>query len=61
MSTRLLADIGGTWARFALLVDGTTGPIDPLSTGAYATPVDAIRHFLAERRIDRLDLSLIHI
>lgn len=47
--TWLLADIGGTWARFALLVDGKTGPIEALSTGAYADPVDAIHRFLKDR------------
>lgn len=47
--TWLLADIGGTWARFALLVDGRTGPIEALSTGAYADPIDAIHRFLKDR------------
>ena len=51
MSAWLLADIGGTQARFALLADGTTGPIDSLPTGAYAEPLDAIRHFLKDRPV----------
>lgn len=49
MKPWLLADIGGTWARFALLVEGTLGPIEALHTGAHAAPIDAIRHFLRER------------
>jgi len=42
----LLADVGGTRTRFALLADGQVGPIESLRTGAYATMQDAAHHFL---------------
>ncbi len=42
----LLADVGGTRTRFALLADGQLGPIESLRTGAYASMHDAVRHFL---------------
>ena len=45
MTTCLLADVGGTWARFALLSESRLGPIHTLGVGAYASAVDAIRHF----------------
>lgn len=51
MKPWLLADIGGTWARFALLAEGTIGPIEALHTGAHAAPIDAILHFLRERGV----------
>src|SRR5450631_1170941 len=42
----LLADVGGTWARFAVLSESKLGPIHTLGVGAYASAVDAIRHFM---------------
>ncbi|WP_295137259.1 glucokinase [uncultured Reyranella sp.] len=42
----LLADVGGTRTRFALLTDGQVGPIESLRTGAYASMHDAAHHFL---------------
>lgn len=42
----LLADVGGTRTRFALLSDGRVGPIESLRTGAYASMHDAAHHFL---------------
>ena len=42
----LLADVGGTRTRFALLADGQVGPIESLRTGAYASMHDAAHHFL---------------
>ncbi|WP_425064344.1 glucokinase [Reyranella sp.] len=42
----LLADVGGTRTRFALLTDGRLGPIESLRTGAYAGLHDAAHHFL---------------
>ncbi len=42
----LLADVGGTRTRFALLVDGQLGPVESLRTGAYASMQDAAHHFL---------------
>src|SRR5579862_7606835 len=46
VTTCLLADVGGTWARFALLSGSTLGPICALPVGAYASAVDAITHFM---------------
>jgi glucokinase len=46
MSDCLLADIGGTKARFAVLSGSELGPIHTSEVGAHATPVPAIRHFL---------------
>ena len=42
----LLADVGGTRTRFALLADGQVGPIESLRTGAYASMHYAAHHFL---------------
>ncbi len=42
----LLADVGGTRTRFALLADGQVGLIESLRTGAYASMHDAAHHFL---------------
>jgi glucokinase len=52
MSACLLADIGGTWARFAVLNGPMLGAIEAVSTGEYAYAVDAIRHFLNSRHED---------
>ncbi len=49
MKPWLLADIGGTQARFALMADRRIGEIQSLSTGAYAEPIDAIHHVLKGR------------
>lgn len=46
MNNCLLADIGGTRARFALLAGSQIGPVESVMTGAYASASDAIRHFL---------------
>lgn len=46
MSSCLLADIGGTRARFALLTGSSIGPVESMSTGEYASAIDAIKHFL---------------
>lgn len=43
----LLADIGGTNARFALLRDGDYGPIERASVADHPTAIDAIAQFLA--------------
>ena len=42
----LLADIGGTRARFALAREGRVGPIHEESVADHATPLAAIRAFL---------------
>ena len=47
MTPRLLADIGGTNARFALLVDGKLEAIDVLACADYPTLGAAIDAFLA--------------
>jgi glucokinase len=46
VTTCLLADVGGTWARFALFFGSTLGPIHAVRVGAYASAVDAIKHFM---------------
>ncbi len=46
MSNCLLADIGGTRARFAVLAGSRIGPVESMATGEYASSVDAIHHFL---------------
>ena len=43
----ILADIGGTNARFALLVDADIGPFVTYSVADHATPSAAMRAFLA--------------
>jgi glucokinase len=43
----LLADIGGTNARFALLQDGMAGPVTTLEVAAYPTFADAARDFMS--------------
>jgi glucokinase len=45
----LLADVGGTNARFALLDRGTIGPIAHLKVADYDTPADAMAAFLDEQ------------
>ncbi len=50
MTTTLLADIGGTNARFALLADGTIGPPHRVRLDAYAGIAEAIAGFLAAQR-----------
>lgn len=44
---RLLADIGGTTARFALARAGMIGPVAVMAVADHPTPADAIRAFLA--------------
>jgi len=54
MTCRLLADVGGTRTRFALLDGEGLGAIESVPTGAYSSAVDAFRHFLngpAEGRV----------
>lgn len=47
MSRALLADIGGTNARFALVDNGAVGPIDVLAVADHQRAGDAIAHYLA--------------
>ena len=44
----LVADIGGTWARFALVVDGRIGRILAHPVADYDSPLAAMRHFISE-------------
>lgn len=46
MSSSLLADIGGTRARFGLLTGGKTVNVESRLVGEYGGPVDAVRSFL---------------
>lgn len=59
MSGCLLADIGGTKARFAVLRDSRLSAIETLATRDYANVTDAIRHFLGLRHDDRIDSAVI--
>ncbi len=47
----LLADIGGTYARFSILLEpgGRPGPIWKVPTTSFPGPVDAIRSFLNQQ------------
>lgn len=59
MSGCLLADIGGTKARFAVLRDGRLGAVETLATRDYTNAIDAIRHFLGQRSDDPIDSAVI--
>lgn len=50
--TAVLGDIGATNARFATLHGGQIGPITSLNVRDFATPVDALRAFLAAQPSD---------
>lgn len=50
-STVVLADIGGTNARFALAGGGGAGQVTRLAVSDYATFDDALDHFLSLRRL----------
>ena len=58
MNNCLLADIGGTRARFALLAGSQIGPIESVMTGAYASAADAIRHFLNQHNAVSVDSAV---
>ena len=50
---RLVADIGGTHARFALVgPDGQPGEVAKLKTADYPGPVEAARAYLGDRTVD---------
>lgn len=49
----LLADIGGTNARFALLDHGRIGPVEHVKVADYATAYEAIEAFLARHQVGR--------
>jgi glucokinase len=46
MTNCLLADVGGTYARFAVLSNAEVAEPYKLQVGMYGDPVQAIRHFL---------------
>lgn len=55
----LLADIGGTYARFALLTGDRLGPIRTLDVGAHGDVVAAIAWFLAAAKGPSIDAALL--
>ena len=59
MSTSLVADIGGTHARFALLTGSRMLNMHSLDVAAYATPEAAIAEFLKRRRHAKIDRAVI--
>lgn len=60
MTACLLADIGGTRARFALTDGARVGPIESMMTGEHASAADAIRHFLNRQQgAGRVDSAVI--
>lgn len=57
--TRLLADIGGTTARFALARGGAVGPVAVMPVADHPSPADAIRAFLARERAAAASLEAV--
>ncbi len=49
MTNLLLADIGGTYASFAISRDGIVGPTTTVEVAAHRTPIEAIRDVLARQ------------
>ena len=47
--TKLIADIGGTNARFALVNDNRISDIEVLSCADYKSPAEAARAYLGKR------------
>ena len=56
--SRLLADIGGTNARFALQQGGVIGPVTVLACADYPTLQSAIRHYLADRQVQDAGIAI---
>lgn len=59
MSGCLLADIGGTKARFAVFRDSRLGAVETLATRDYANAIDGIHHFLARHHNESVDSAVI--
>lgn len=59
MSGCLLADIGGTKARFAVLRDSRLGAVETLATRDYTSAIDGIHHFLARHHNEDIDSAVI--
>ena len=57
----LVGDIGGTNARFALIDDGTCGPIGWIRGADYSVFPDAVRAFLAQRGNQSLYAALLAV
>lgn len=57
----MLADVGGTNARFALFRDGAAGPVTHLAVADFPTFDDALRRFLAVAGIDRPAAAIIAV
>lgn len=61
MTHLLLADIGGTYARFALVADRTVGTIWATEVGSKPSAVEAIRAFLAAGGAPEIDGALLAV
>jgi len=59
MSGCLLADIGGTKARFAVFGDSRMGAVETLATREYPEAIDGIRHFLGRHHNHDIDRAVI--
>jgi glucokinase len=59
MSGCLLADIGGTKARYAVFRDSRLGAIETLATRDHANAIDGFRHFLDRHHGDGIDSAVI--
>lgn len=59
MTGCLVADIGGTKARFAIFRDCRLGAIETLATRDYANAIDGIHHFLARHNSESVDSAVI--
>jgi glucokinase len=55
----LLADIGGTKARFAVFRDSRLGPVETLATRDYPNANDALRVFFGRHHNDDIDRAVI--
>jgi glucokinase len=60
MNGVLLADIGGTNARFAVLSRRGLGPVRSLDVKAHPGPLHAVRHFLSDDR-SRIDEAVLAV
>ncbi len=59
MSGCLLADIGGTKARFAVFGDSQLGAVETLATRDYPNAIEGIRHFLGRQHNHGIDRAVI--
>lgn len=61
MTTLLLADIGATQARFAILSSSSLGPVSSLAVAAFQTIESALRHFLDLQAGVRFDGAILAV